>query len=138
MRITPDAEARDTHGWSVAVVDDEGRPVASIASLAVRPVSTQELLAASGTARRDSLFAVEWVTAPAPRSSSAPQRLATVGPCDRLPSAAGYANLADLAAATLEARAPAPDAVVVDCGRRDARATAVPEDVRTLAQRILG
>nr|ARQ84055.1 milbemycin biosynthetic protein MilA3 [Streptomyces hygroscopicus subsp. aureolacrimosus] len=138
VRLTPDGQARDTHAWSVAVVDGEGRPVASIASLAVRPVSTQELLAASGTARRDSLFAVEWVTALAPTSSSVPQRLATVGPSDRLPSADAYANLADLAAAVLEAGAPAPDAVVVDCGRRDARATAVPEDVRTLTRRILG
>ncbi|MGY0055446.1 SDR family NAD(P)-dependent oxidoreductase [Streptomyces sp. LZ34] len=121
VRLTPDAEARDRHSLSVAVVDGEGRPVASIASLSVRPVSTQELLAASGAARRDSLFAVEWVTAPAPTSSSARQPLVTVGPCD-----------------LLRMGAEAPDVVVVDCGRRDARATALPEDVRTLTQRILG
>ncbi|MDX3233989.1 type I polyketide synthase, partial [Streptomyces sp. ME19-01-6] len=139
VRLSPDGQARGRHALSVAVSDGEGRAVASITSLAVRPVSAQELLAASGVARRDSFFAVEWAAAPAPTSPSAPQRLATVGPCDSLPSVSGYANLTDLAAAAPEAGEAAPYAVVVDCGRRDARrATAVPKDVRALTQRILG
>ncbi|MEU0812574.1 beta-ketoacyl synthase N-terminal-like domain-containing protein, partial [Streptomyces sp. NPDC005970] len=52
---------------SLTAADVVGAPVLTVESLALRPV-TADQLAGSGTARQDSLYRLEWVPAPAPTS----------------------------------------------------------------------
>ncbi|MET0234479.1 MAG: type I polyketide synthase, partial [Kibdelosporangium sp.] len=59
VRITP--AGRDS--VSLQVADTAGRPVASVESLALRPVRTEQL---RETPHRDSLFRVEWTPVPVP------------------------------------------------------------------------
>ncbi|TVL87515.1 hypothetical protein CD790_33320 [Streptomyces sp. SAJ15] len=144
VRLTPTSAgaAPEGHALAIAVADGTGRPVASIASLAVRPVSADELVAASGTARRESLFYVEWLPLPTPVEATAAPRLAVVGACGLLTATAPgqalerYETLADLFA-TVDAGAPTPEAVVVGCGSREAPATGLPEAVREHTHRAL-
>ncbi|MEH1130824.1 type I polyketide synthase, partial [Micromonospora sp. CPCC 206061] len=60
VRLTP--TGADT--VALAVADAEGMPVATVESLAIRPVSPEQLAAASG-AHHNALFEVEWVPVPA-------------------------------------------------------------------------
>ncbi|MEE1781537.1 polyketide synthase dehydratase domain-containing protein, partial [Streptomyces sp. SP17BM10] len=64
VRLTPGAGG----GVSLAIADTEGRPVASVRSLVVRPVTADE-----AAATRDALFRVDWVPV---RSSDAPEFVA--------------------------------------------------------------
>uniref|UniRef100_UPI003D72CF36 type I polyketide synthase n=1 Tax=Streptomyces sp. bgisy100 TaxID=3413783 RepID=UPI003D72CF36 len=67
--------AADGDGIALAVADDDGRPVASVASLALRPLVPGRLAAA----RQQSLFEVEWQPA-APASGTVPSgRWAVLG-----------------------------------------------------------
>ncbi|UUY52495.1 SDR family NAD(P)-dependent oxidoreductase (plasmid) [Streptomyces yangpuensis] len=50
-------------GVALSVADGEGRPVASVGSLVLRTVSTEQL-AAAGSASHDSLFQLEWTRLP--------------------------------------------------------------------------
>ncbi|HTF52788.1 MAG TPA: beta-ketoacyl synthase N-terminal-like domain-containing protein [Pseudonocardia sp.] len=52
-----------TDGWSLTASDTTGAPVASIGSLALRPVTAQELRRAGNTLR-DCLFDLAWVPVP--------------------------------------------------------------------------
>ncbi|MFJ9846748.1 SDR family NAD(P)-dependent oxidoreductase, partial [Kitasatospora sp. NPDC101155] len=61
VRLTPSAGG----GVSLAIADTEGRPVATVGSLVVRPVSSGESAAA-----RDALFRVDWVPV---KSAAAPE-----------------------------------------------------------------
>ncbi|MGW2378500.1 SDR family NAD(P)-dependent oxidoreductase, partial [Kitasatospora sp. NPDC001683] len=61
VRLTPAAGG----GVSLAIADTEGRPVASVGSLAVRPVTADDAVAT-----RDALFRVDWVSV---KASVAPE-----------------------------------------------------------------
>ncbi|MGP4012653.1 SDR family NAD(P)-dependent oxidoreductase [Streptomyces sp. 4N124] len=55
-----------TDGVALQVADGEGRPVASVGSLALREISADQLAAAStGSAFHESLFQLEWTRLPA-------------------------------------------------------------------------
>ncbi|MFD3748645.1 beta-ketoacyl synthase N-terminal-like domain-containing protein, partial [Nocardia sp. NPDC058633] len=58
VRVSP----AGADGVSLAVADDEGRPVASIGSLALREISADQL--AGSAAFHDSLFQLEWTKLP--------------------------------------------------------------------------
>ena len=115
VRLSPtDGEG----GIALEVTDEDGSPVASVQSLATRPVSQAQLDGARG--RRDSLYRLEWV---APGAASAPgisaDRLALLGDADSaLAEVVGmdavYADLGSLAGA-IDQGAPVPEAVLVDC-----------------------
>ncbi|MEU5424829.1 SDR family NAD(P)-dependent oxidoreductase [Streptomyces olivoreticuli] len=57
-------------GIAVAVADESGRPVASVDSLVVRPVSREQIDEARG-GFAESMFRVEWKSVPVPAESSA-------------------------------------------------------------------
>ncbi|MFE2679682.1 type I polyketide synthase, partial [Streptomyces hygroscopicus] len=58
-RLTPDGDG----SVALRLADPAGRPVASVRSLATRPVAPEQLPAA-GTVPRNSLFRVQWIPAP--------------------------------------------------------------------------
>ncbi|GDY79340.1 hypothetical protein SAV31267_088250 [Streptomyces avermitilis] len=63
------------HGNAVALTaaDEDGRPVVTIESLALRPVSTEELRAAADrTPEHESLFRLDWVSVPVPANAPSP------------------------------------------------------------------
>ncbi|NRN66560.1 Beta-ketoacyl synthase [Kibdelosporangium sp. 4NS15] len=109
VRVLP--AARDA--VSIELADATGTPVASIGSLVLRSVNTEQL-AAAGSPRQDSLFRVEWNTVPLDEEMSA-ERWVVVDPratelADVLASnVAGLELVAGLDAIT------AADVVVVPC-----------------------
>ncbi len=125
---------------SVAVADGTGTPVASLASLVLRPVDPAQLGAARSGPLDDSLFRVDWTALPHPRQTSGPW--AVVGPDEfklsvELGGEAEVAVHTDLAALAdaIGAGAPLPEAVFVACvadrGPAEAGLTTVPSDART-------
>ncbi|MET0234480.1 MAG: SDR family NAD(P)-dependent oxidoreductase [Kibdelosporangium sp.] len=94
---------------ALEVADDAGRPVASIDSLVLRPVSAGQL---GETSQRDSLFRVEWVTAA---------------------EADAWAGDWTTVSGSLESLEAVPDAVVVTTEPGDS-----PDVVRAATHRILG
>jgi acyl transferase domain-containing protein/NADP-dependent 3-hydroxy acid dehydrogenase YdfG len=96
---------------AMRMADQTGQPVASIESLTIRPISTDQLRPTGGP-HRDSLFRVHWKPVPVSRDES--RRLVLLGTEDvpGLNIADRYASLAalgDVAAAG----GPLPDAVVL-------------------------
>ncbi|MFE2408018.1 SDR family NAD(P)-dependent oxidoreductase, partial [Kitasatospora sp. NPDC059408] len=57
VRLTPSASG----GLALAAADTEGRPVASVGSLTVRPIAAEQLGAAARPAGHDALFRLDWV-----------------------------------------------------------------------------
>ncbi|MFJ2774955.1 type I polyketide synthase, partial [Streptomyces sp. NPDC087300] len=109
---------------TLELTDVEGNPLATVASLVLRPIAADQW----GARHRDSLFRLEWVAVPTRTATPAPVRgCAVVGP-DDLKVGAGlaaagiaveeYADLASLAAAAV------PDIVVVPCAEDDAEPVA--------------
>ncbi|UUU25872.1 type I polyketide synthase [Streptomyces sp. DSM 40750] len=106
---------------SLAVADGTGRPVASIESLVLRPVSVEHIDSARTSAFRDSLFTLDWTPVPAiAAAGAATARWAVVG-TDHYGLAAGavagaevaaYADL-DALGAAIDGGAAAPEAVLV-------------------------
>ncbi|MEV0598847.1 type I polyketide synthase [Streptomyces sp. NPDC050315] len=74
VRLTPTPGA---DGVTLAVADAEGRPVATVSSLALRPIPTEQL-AAARTEYHDSLFEVAWSPLSPGATASAPLSGATV------------------------------------------------------------
>ncbi|MFF8596794.1 SDR family NAD(P)-dependent oxidoreductase, partial [Streptomyces sp. NPDC015220] len=106
VRLVPDGP----DSLSLNVADQDGAPVATVSSLAVRPVARQQLAAASGAAVvADALFEPAWTDAvPSPRTAAA--RTVVVGPDPlELGTALGAAGFGSLA----EAAGAAPEVVVV-------------------------
>jgi acyl transferase domain-containing protein/short-subunit dehydrogenase/acyl carrier protein len=66
VRLTPTGS-----GVALALADSAGRPVATVESLVLRPIS-EEQLAAARTGFHDSLFHVEWTPLPALASDAQP------------------------------------------------------------------
>ncbi|MDT0265788.1 type I polyketide synthase [Streptomyces sp. DSM 44915] len=100
---------------SLELTDAQGRPLASVASLALRPIAADQ----GGARHRDSLFRLEWVAVPTGTATHVPAGgCAVVGP-DDLKVAAGLAaagvpvvdhrDLGTLAAADV------PELVLVPC-----------------------
>ncbi|WP_344598953.1 type I polyketide synthase, partial [Streptomyces violaceusniger] len=106
---------------SLAVADGTGRPVASIESLVLRPVSVEHIDSARTSAFRDSLFTLDWTAVPAiAPAEAATAKWALVG-TDHYGLAAGaiagaevtaYADL-DALGAAIDGGAAAPEAVLV-------------------------
>ncbi|MFC8132390.1 SDR family NAD(P)-dependent oxidoreductase, partial [Streptomyces sp. NPDC057302] len=120
---------------SLELTDVQGNPLATVASLVLRPIAADQW----GARHRDSLFRLEWVAAPTRAATPAPARgCAIVGP-DDLKVGAGLAAAGvaveeheDLAAL---AEAGVPGLVVVPCAEDDAGPVAA---ARTAALRALG
>ncbi|MGW6598882.1 SDR family NAD(P)-dependent oxidoreductase, partial [Streptomyces sp. NPDC055036] len=144
VRIAPAAAGRGA--VSIAVADLSGEPVASVDSLLVRAVSSEELSEDAALAR-DALFGLDWVPVPVPVASdtAVPEAVALVGPdafglADALAASGSrvetYADLATLTAG----ESPVPDVVLVAvCGDGGgggvvASAHALTTDVLALAQ----
>ena len=94
VRLSPAASG----GVALAVADADGRPVASVESLVLRPISTEQVAAAGSASSvpqvQDSLFRVEWSPVPATGMETSSV------------SWAEWDSFGD---------APAPDAVVLRC-----------------------
>ena len=102
---------------SLRVAGGDGAPVAAVESLTVRPISREQLGGARGGVE-DALFDVRWAAlAELPATGTPP---------------VAYEDLASLVAA-LDAGAPAPEAVSIDC----APAGAIEEDAHAVARRAL-
>ncbi|MFB7669309.1 SDR family NAD(P)-dependent oxidoreductase [Kitasatospora sp. NPDC056138] len=95
---------------SLEVADETGAPVASVGSLRARPVSVEQLRAASRAGLGDALFRVEW--APVPAVEPGGGRWAVLGDGSAFPGLDRYPDLAALGAA-VTAGLPVPDAVVL-------------------------
>nr|WP_276207300.1 SDR family NAD(P)-dependent oxidoreductase [Streptomyces antioxidans] len=134
---------------ALEVADADGQPVVSIESLALRPVSAEQLQAAR-TSRYDSLFQLDWQPLESPRASVAGGSWALVGPDVGLGEAVvreggscvRYADVSALIGALDEGEA-VPETVVLSCptsGGEDV-AAGVRESLATVlsvVQRWLG
>ncbi|MER5853572.1 type I polyketide synthase [Streptomyces sp. NPDC002012] len=85
---------REGSGASLLLADGAGSHVASVESLALRPISPEQLRG-SGHAHADSLFRVEWSTRPI-GAENAEGTWAVVGDAEFLPDAERYADLASM------------------------------------------
>ncbi|MEU7281911.1 SDR family NAD(P)-dependent oxidoreductase [Streptomyces sp. NPDC045431] len=72
VRLTPTGS-----GVALAVADTDGRPVATVESLVLRPISEEQLAAARAGGTHDALFRVEWTPVPA-ATGPLPQDVAVV------------------------------------------------------------
>ncbi|MFF2010710.1 type I polyketide synthase, partial [Streptomyces sp. NPDC058195] len=110
----------------VDVAGERGEPVVSVAKLAFRPVSREQLEAAQG-GRQNSLFRIDWTAAPAPRDTAKADITVLGGE---------YGDLAELGAAVASGR-PAPELVVAVVESADATVREVTERTLTLLQQWL-
>ncbi|WP_405954200.1 SDR family NAD(P)-dependent oxidoreductase [Streptomyces phaeochromogenes] len=123
-------------GSSVSVADGQGRPVAEIAGIVARQVTSAQL--GGGTGERAALHRVHW--APAPGLATPVDSWAVIGD-DRLagrPEAAVHPDLASLVAA-IEAGATVPSDVLLDarCFSPGAGDAEVPSGVLMVADQLL-
>ncbi|MEW1721952.1 SDR family NAD(P)-dependent oxidoreductase [Streptomyces sp. NPDC093109] len=115
VRIAPVGEG----ALSVTVADPSGRPVATIDSLRVRTVSSDQLGLGAPAAGGDILFGVDWIEVDTRSAAQAPGTVAVVGP-DRFGLAGPLSDragttartYADLASLTMPG-ADLPDVVLV-------------------------
>ncbi|WP_344098139.1 SDR family NAD(P)-dependent oxidoreductase, partial [Streptomyces stramineus] len=138
--LRPDAVALD-------VADSSGLPVASVESLALRPVAVEELRTA-GAALRDALFGLDWVPVPdRPAEQASSRRRAVLGDdglglgtaLSVVPYSAPrqYPDFDSLVRA-LDAGEAVPDEVFVPCLPQSTYAPAgEPEVVRARTGRVL-
>ncbi|OPF81542.1 hypothetical protein VT50_0209600, partial [Streptomyces antioxidans] len=132
------------------VADAAGQPVVSIESLALRPLSAEQLQVAQ-TSRYDSLFQLDWQPLESPRASAAGGSWALVGPDVGLGEAVvreggSYARYQDVSAliSALDEGETVPERVVVSCpatGADGDMAAGVRESLATVlsvVQRWLG
>ena len=144
---TPGASAtrvrlRRTGPESVALTltDADGRPVAEVGALSVRPVSPDKLRAAAAP-RQDPLYAVRWTPLPPPAAPGGAS-WAVAGDDTALAERLGAAHHPDLAALTqaLDAGQPTPDVVVLPWPGTPVDAEGLPPAaaVHTAVERALG
>ncbi|WP_452672876.1 SDR family NAD(P)-dependent oxidoreductase [Streptomyces albireticuli] len=120
-------------GVSLEAADVSGAPVASVASLSLRPAEAGPV-----PAGRDSLFHVEWTAAAPDGAVPAPPHgvLAVLGEGEQsLASALRAGTLAGLSAPDVDR--PLPDVVILDARTRH-DATGLPEAVRAATAPVLG
>ncbi|MBB6170292.1 acyl transferase domain-containing protein/acyl carrier protein [Nocardiopsis mwathae] len=118
------------------VADASGQPVLSVAELVSRPVSAEQISAASaGTA--ESVFQVEWNPLPVGADGADISLLGVVGG-DRLGLPEGVPAYADLAALTaaLDGGAPVPSTVLLPVATPEG--DDVPAEVRAALGEVLG
>ncbi|MFD5049288.1 acyltransferase domain-containing protein, partial [Streptomyces sp. NPDC058382] len=129
VRIAPVA---GRNAVSIAAADTSGAPVASVDSLLVRAVTSEELSDDAALAR-DALFGLDWV--PVPAGTDVPEAIALIGtdplgladaPAGTGPRIETYADLASLAADG----SPVPGTVLVSMAR--AAGTDVAESAHAL------
>ncbi|MFF3305776.1 type I polyketide synthase, partial [Streptomyces sp. NPDC002908] len=106
VRLVPGESGGGSVAVSVECTDVEGRPVATVGSLALRRISDAQLAAAAATFH-DSLYQLDWVRLP---SATAPQAL-TIGTWEELDSGA-----------------PVPDVVILEAVRPEATASGTIEE----------
>ncbi|WP_446697055.1 SDR family NAD(P)-dependent oxidoreductase [Streptomyces yanii] len=123
---------------SLLVADGEGRPVASVESLVVRPVDTARL----APAVPDAMFRLVWEPAAVPLSDTAASAdAAAVGPgAGRLASALGssvpvFTDLEALRRDVTGGRTAVPRTVVLNCMGTDSKS--VPDGVRDMGDAVL-
>ncbi|MFG2911281.1 type I polyketide synthase [Kitasatospora sp. NPDC048298] len=106
LRLTPTG----ADGVALELADEEGRPVAAVGSLVLRPLAERAVAAES--AFQDSLFRVDWTPVPLPAATPAAE-LALLGAVEGewTASARRYRDLAELAEA-VDAGAELPSVVV--------------------------
>ncbi|QKW52397.1 type I polyketide synthase [Streptomyces buecherae] len=75
VRLTPVGEG----ALGVELADAVGAPLAAVQTLATRPVTPEQLRAATPDSTRDALFRVEWVPAPADPPAPGAVRVAPLG-----------------------------------------------------------
>ncbi|MFC9249523.1 SDR family NAD(P)-dependent oxidoreductase [Streptomyces sp. NPDC057136] len=112
---------------SLAIADGSGAAVATVDSLAVRPVSADQLQRADDV-YRDSLFQVDWATVTVPRGADAADAGRWVFLGRDVPDLAALA-------ASIEAGEAAPDVVVAPCAA--AAGESVPAAARASAHAAL-
>ncbi|MFJ2116420.1 SDR family NAD(P)-dependent oxidoreductase, partial [Streptomyces sp. NPDC087850] len=139
VRLAPAVGGND--GVSIAVADATGAPVASVDTLLVRALSSEQLSGAAGIAR-DALFVVDWMPVSADPSPRSPETVALVGPdvfglAEEL-RAAGVTAHVDLES-LVAGESSVPD-VVLMCvtGLGDVADGRVAERVHVLAAGVLG
>ncbi|MDT0381516.1 SDR family NAD(P)-dependent oxidoreductase [Streptomyces sp. DSM 42041] len=127
-RLSPTGDG----GFSLTAADSNGRVVASVDGLTLRPVRPEHAGAGGGLQR--SLFQVDWVDVPRPAASASPPggRWAVLGPdgtgldiAD--PAVRRHPDLASLRLA-VEAGEAVPDVVVIACRTAPDGQDAEPED----------
>ncbi|MEV0281373.1 type I polyketide synthase, partial [Streptomyces sp. NPDC050610] len=116
---------------SIHAADPDGRPVATVEALAVRPVDLDALRAA-GAGAGDSLFRTEWTPLPAAGPAEHLGHWAVIGGGDLFPDS--HPDLAALGAA-VDGGMPLPAVVVAPCLAQEAKADA--PSVRAALNRVL-
>ncbi|MBT2212472.1 type I polyketide synthase [Actinomadura sp. NEAU-AAG7] len=119
---------------SLSITDATGRPVATVGSLATRPIAAGQLTDPRGAGR--SQFHLEWTRAVAPPGAR-PGRWARIGTGDPAPPPIAHAEpYADLNALreAVTAGASVPEAVLLPAA---SGAVEVPDRARDLAHRVL-
>ncbi|MFD6717514.1 SDR family NAD(P)-dependent oxidoreductase, partial [Micromonospora chalcea] len=107
------------HAIALTVADPTGAPVAEVAALTMRPISTTELAVTDDRATRDALFRVEWTPLP-PVGTATPVDAVAVAPgLDGFPLHHGLDGLAD----AVDAGLALPGAVLVPLGAHPAQPT---------------
>ncbi|MER7758032.1 SDR family NAD(P)-dependent oxidoreductase, partial [Kitasatospora sp. NPDC097643] len=129
VRVRMSPAGRDT--VSLVLADESGRPVASVASLAMREVSEEQVRAARGGSV-DSLYRVEWTALPVSQAPAG--RWAVLGAGGF--GAERFADLAELGAA-VDAGTAAPDAVFLALESVEA-SDGVASAVRAALHGVLG
>nr|WP_328841771.1 type I polyketide synthase [Streptomyces europaeiscabiei] len=136
VRLSPAGD----NALAVLVTDADGAPVASVESLRIRPVSVEQLRAASRPRHTDSLFHVEWQP-PAASGVGTVRDVVAVGdgtPPDSLPDGLAVEAFADVAAlgAAVAAGRPVPGAVVWDCAASVPAGADVPAAARAVERAV--
>ncbi|MEU9372076.1 type I polyketide synthase, partial [Streptomyces avermitilis] len=73
LRVQLSRSPHDDGAVAITAADEDGRPVVTIESLTLRPVSTEELRAAADrTPEHESLFRLDWVSVPVPANAPSP------------------------------------------------------------------
>ncbi|MEU6343760.1 SDR family NAD(P)-dependent oxidoreductase [Streptomyces sp. NPDC046977] len=126
--------AAGTEAVSLALADEDGRPVADVASLTLRPVSAGQLGTGHG-GHRDALFAVDWTPLDTPATTAEDWAVLTGPASGDLPGLPGtrHASTAALIEAC-DAGAPVPGTVLVPYA---APAALTAEAVHEAAHRAL-
>ncbi|WP_425543509.1 SDR family NAD(P)-dependent oxidoreductase [Streptomyces luteireticuli] len=135
VRATP----AGADAMSLEIADATGASVASVTSLAMRPVSAEQLTTAGTGAYLDSLFQIDWIPAPAVTGPAAPAVALLAAQGDLAPRLAralgdGPARPAvHDGLAAIAAGAQMPDAVLLPCATEGP----APEQVRAEVRRVL-
>ncbi|MFF5900963.1 type I polyketide synthase, partial [Streptomyces argenteolus] len=101
VQLVPGESAGGSVAVSLETTDVEGRPVATVGSLALRRISDEQLAAAAATSH-DSLYQLDWVSLP----SATEERAHTVGTWEELDHGAPVPDVVILEAAGPDVAAP--------------------------------